>query len=336
MKKPKHARHSRKYTRPPYDRMARIHAVLLSDKLPTCTSLGRVMEVSPKTIQRDLEFMRDRLGLPLAYDRSARGYRYTEAVEHFPMVEVTEGEVFALFVAQKVMAQYQGTPFEQLLAQSFEKMAGALQENVGVPLFALEDAISFKSSGTADVDLNLFRALHQAVVGRHEVHFRYKRRGKAGFDERRVQPYVIHGALNAWYLIGYDKDRGDFRVFALHRISKLGSTKNRFERQKGVSPESLLKDSLGVFIGNERHQIRVRFAPFAAELVRERRWHDSQELTELSGDEVELRMTLSSLFEVEQWILSWGSQAEVLEPPELRERVAQHAKTMGAVYAPDR
>ena len=63
--------------------------------------------------------------------------------------------------------------------------------------------------------------------------------------------------------------------------------------------------------------IRIRFDKFAAQLVRERVWHPSQQIQELTGGEIEFRVTLSSLHEIEPWVLSWGEHALVLAPKEL-------------------
>ncbi|MCD6050235.1 MAG: helix-turn-helix, type 11 domain protein, partial [Verrucomicrobia bacterium] len=88
-------------TRPPVDRMMRIHQEIKAGKFPNSTSLAHELEVSPKSIQRDLEFMRDRMDLPLAYDQLRKGYYYTEEVSAFPTLQITEGELFALLVAEK-------------------------------------------------------------------------------------------------------------------------------------------------------------------------------------------------------------------------------------------
>src|SRR6185369_12170739 len=63
-------------SRPPLDRMMRIHQSLQSRALPNATTLARELEVGTKTIHRDLEFMRDRLNLPIVYDGARHGYHY--------------------------------------------------------------------------------------------------------------------------------------------------------------------------------------------------------------------------------------------------------------------
>ena len=82
----------------------------------------------------------------------------------------------------------------------------------------------------------------------------------------------------------------------------------------------------GCHSGKNKFDVVIRFSNKAADFIREKRWHDSQELKEVKGGAVELRMKLSSLAEVERWVLSWGGSAAVLKPRELADSVAQAAK----------
>ena len=66
--------------------------------------------------------MRDRLRLPIEYDAAASAIWYTEEVESFPTMQITEGELFALVVAEKALQQYRGTSFEQPLLSALKKM----------------------------------------------------------------------------------------------------------------------------------------------------------------------------------------------------------------------
>ena len=115
-------------SRPPLERMMRIHQEIQSGKYPNMTHLAQELEVSIKSIQRDLDFMRDRLNLPLAYDSRKFGYYYTQEVGAFPTVQISEGELFAMLVAEKALQQYRGTNFERPLMSAFRKMAAALPD----------------------------------------------------------------------------------------------------------------------------------------------------------------------------------------------------------------
>jgi predicted DNA-binding transcriptional regulator YafY len=72
----------------------------------------------------------------------------------------------------------------------------------------------------------------------------------------------------------------------------------------------------------------LRFDEFAAGFIREKRWHPSQVLRELKNGGAELRMKLSSLAEVQRWVLSWGGHAKVISPRELAAGVRDAARRL--------
>lgn len=76
-------------SRPPLERMMRIHEGLQAGNLRNSTQLATILEVSTKTILRDVVFMRDRLGLPVEYDEKIYAFRYTHPVKAFPTVKIS-------------------------------------------------------------------------------------------------------------------------------------------------------------------------------------------------------------------------------------------------------
>ena len=142
------------HSRPPLERMQRIHQALRAGGFPNANALAADLEVVTKTIYRDIEFMRDRLGLPVAFDVPRNGYCYTEEVSAFPTCQITEGELFALIVAEKALQQYRGTSFEKPLLSAIKKMEQALPDTISLNLADVEQTISFRT--TAEPVLNLF------------------------------------------------------------------------------------------------------------------------------------------------------------------------------------
>jgi len=100
------------------------------------------------------------------------------------------------------------------------------------------------------------------------------------------------------------------------------------ERSQKFSLEKRLRDSFGVHSGEGEYEVVIRFNARAADYVREKKWHQSQQLRELKGGGVELKLKLSSLAEIERWVLSWGGDAKVLKPRELAEAVRQSARAI--------
>lgn len=274
--------------------------------------------------------MRDELGLPISYHETCFGYYYTEPVRQFPLFQVTEGELLALFVAHKSLEPLQGTSFEEKMGAALEKISRMLGDTISFSWAEMEGAFSFRKLAATKADLEHFERLSQAVLKLKEVEFGYRKLGASGHELRCVQPYHLGNVENGWYLFGFDLDRGQIRTFALQRMEKLRVTRRGFKRPD-FSIEEHLGDSFGVFRDGKgkKQSVRVRFDAFAAQLVRERRWHPSQKIRELPDGELELSFTLGNLFEVERWILSWGEHAEVLAPASFRKRLG----SIGALLA---
>ena len=306
--------------------MLRIHQVIQSGGFPNASTLAREIEVATKTIHRDIEFMRDRLNLPVEFDAAKNGYHYTEEVSAFPTMQITEGELFALVVAEKALQQYRGTSFEKPLLSAIKKMEQALPDTISLNLTDIEQTISFRTRAEPILDLKIFDALAKAVAQRRQLELNYRKPGQRKTEPRLVDPYHLANINGEWFLFAYDHARQDIRTFVPARIQSVKPTGKTFERTEKFSLEKRLRDSFGVHSGEGEYEVVIRFNARAADYVREKKWHASQQLRELKGGGVELKMKLSSLAEVERWVLSWGGDAIVLRPRELAEAVRQAAQ----------
>lgn len=308
--------------------MLRIHRAIQGGDYPNASTLAGELEVSAKSIHRDLEFMRDRLELPIEFDPRRNGYFYTEEVAGFPSFQVTEGELFALLVAEKALHQYRGTPFERPLLSAFKKISASLPETVSFNLGEWEKAISFRTSALPNLDLELFNVLSQATAKRRQLKLAYRKPGSNQAEPRVVDPYHLANINGEWFLFAYCHLRKDIRTFVPTRMVSAETTGKTFKPSRKFNLEQRLRDSFGVHSGQGEFHVAIRFSSAVADYIREKQWHPSQVLKELPSGEVELSMTLSSLEEIQRWILSWGGQAKVLSPAELKESVQAAARNM--------
>jgi predicted DNA-binding transcriptional regulator YafY len=306
--------------------MLRIHQAIQSGHYPNSTALASEMEVSTKSIHRDVEFMRDRLELPLAYHHGRNGYYYTEEVGNFPTLQITEGELFALLVAEKALQQYRGTTFERPLISAFKKMAASLPDTVSLNIADWEQTISFRTRAEPILDLAIFDALSKAAGQRTQLQLTYRKPGQRATELRVVDPYHLANINGEWFLFAWCHLRKDIRTFVPARIQAVKPTGQTFARPQKFSLEKRLRDSFGVQSGQGSFEVVIQFNELVADYIREKKWHDSQVLRELKNGGLELRMKLSSLAEVERWVLGWAGNARVLQPPELIESIAQAAR----------
>lgn len=318
---------------PAIERMQRMHQWILSGRYPNCTMMAREFEMSERQMFRDIDFMRDRMLLPIEFDPKRNGYRYTGPVPEVPKVPMSEADAFTLFVAKKAIEQYRGTPLQKMLETTFQKIMGQLDQGAHFVMGELEGALSFRPFAPGDAELKDFEVLMRGVNEHRAVRFMYRNRGQVKAQARHVHPYHIGYVDNQWSLFGYDVNRKAIRTFVLTRLSKPELTKKKFTVSEKFDLNKYLAGSLGLYRGKEDYEVVVELDAWAADDVRGRRLHSSQELTELPKGALRVRLRLNSLEEIERWILSMGTHAIVIEPEELRKRLEQVGSAVAKRYA---
>lgn len=318
--------------RPPLERMLRIHQSLQAGTYPNATKLAADLEVSTKSIQRDLDFMRDRLQLPIEYNPQRLGYHYTGEVTSFPTMHITEGELVALVIAEKALEQYRGTQFEKPLLSAIRKIEQSLPDTISLNLADIEQTISFRTRAEPILNLEIFDTLAKATANRRQLEITYRKAGNREGEARVVDPYHLANINGEWFLFAFDHLRKDIRTFAPARIQSIKATGKTFARSQKFSLEQRLRDSFGVHSGEGDFEIVLRFAARVADYVREKKWHESQQLRELKNGDLELSLKLSSLREIQRWVLSWGGDVKVLKPRELIESVRATVKQTLSFY----
>jgi predicted DNA-binding transcriptional regulator YafY len=324
------------HSRPPWERIHRIHQLLQRGEYPNCSSVAREFEVTSRTIQRDMDFMKYRLELPIEYDARRYGFRYTRAVDSFPATSATEAEEFSMWVARKAVAQLGGTPFEAPLESVSRKLNGPGGEREAFSRAGTDALVSFRPFAPGSAAAGVFDVILTGLRERRVLGFTYRKLGAEREEARRIHPYHLACVDGHWYLFGHDVDRRAIRTFVLERLTAPRLFAERFERDPGFDVEDYLRGSFTVHRGGGDHEVEIEFDRWATDLVRGRTWHRSQAVTldERGGSKMTLR--LNSLREVERWVLSWGAHARVTKPRELAERVVAAAVALVGRYQPSR
>jgi predicted DNA-binding transcriptional regulator YafY len=272
----------RQAARPALRRIVAIDRAIRSGVHPNAVSIAEQLEVAPRTVQRDIEFMRDSLGAPLTFSRRHNGYEYSDSSFQLPYFKLTEGELVALFVAEQALRQYRGTPYEADLARAFKKLAASLPDEITIDLSAVGQTHSFRTSATTLHDLETFRRLAAATVGREQLRLTYWTASRDAVTRRVVDPYHLANVDGDWYLIAYCHLREDVRMFSPARIRKLELTGETFTPPAEFSIARYLDGAFRVIrdSGASGFEVRLRFTPGAAKYIREKVWHPTQTLIE--------------------------------------------------------
>lgn len=312
--------------------MQRIHQLLQNKEYPNCRKLAREFEMSLRTLKRDIDFMRSRLNLPIQFNSEMNGYYYTKPVGPFPQMPMSESDVFTMFVAHRAIEQYHGTPLQKMLETTFRKLTGQLDASQRFSLGGVDGMLSFRPFAPGDAELKEFELLMRAVNTHRVVQFMYRNRGQVNAQRRLAHPYHIGYVDNHWCLFAFDVDRKAIRTFVLARLSKPELTRKRFTPPQNFDLNKYLAGSLGLFRGDDDYEVVIELDAWAADDIRGRRLHSSQELTEMPRGMLRVKLRLNSLAEVERWVLSLGARATVLRPQALREKLGKVGTELAGRY----
>jgi predicted DNA-binding transcriptional regulator YafY len=278
--------------------------------------------------------LKDSLGAPIEYDYFRKGYFYTDPAWKLPGLDLTEGELFLLLVAERMAEQYKGTPLAANLEGLFTKIRAALPDKVTIdPAYFRTQLVSFHGHPVREISqrvwMNVFKALRASKV----VRISYQKPGSPASEQREVEPLHLACIDGEWYLIAFCLLRKDLRHFGVSRIASVKQTRRTF-KPRDFDPIGYFENRFSRYIGapEEKHQIVIRFTGDAAQWVTERVWHPKQKVKREKDGGIILSFPAPVLYEVKRWVLQWGADAEVLAPTGLREAIRGDARLLARTY----
>ena len=189
--------------RPALVRLAVIDQQLRNRRWPNAETLARELEVTPRTIHRDFDFLRGEYHAPLAFDRPHNGYYYSDPDFRLPYLSVSEGEYLALFLAERLVQEYRHTPYAEDLHRLFDKITNLLTDPITIDLRHIAGSFSFHHAVYASETLETMRQLHGAIHRRQRLEVVYQSMNRKAPHSRLIDPYHLASLDGQWYLIAY-------------------------------------------------------------------------------------------------------------------------------------
>jgi predicted DNA-binding transcriptional regulator YafY len=315
------------------NRLLYIDDLIRSGAYPNAVSLARKTEVTPRTIQRDIDYLRLFYNAPIAYDALRRGYYYTEENFFIKSVLLTEGELFSIALFDPLLDQYRNTPLEGDLRKIFGKIVRSLPDTINVEANFLTGQMSFIPDITAKIDLEAFKVVFTALKTKAVITFEYRPLSKDTYMKRTVDPYHAIAHKGNWYVIGHCHDRGEPRMFAFSRIKNAALTKNRFTIPEGFNPHEYFDREMGVWASSRTPQtVELLFDKEIGAYASDRQWHSTQTIEERKDGSVYVKFETSQIPEALRFVLGQGHTVKALGPPELVERVKAEAERVRGMY----
>lgn len=305
------------------ERILFIDHQIRAGRYPSTEQISEIFEVTRRTIQRDIEFMRERLSAPIAYDRRRKGYYYTEENWMLPAIFMSEGDLIALLAGMSLSA---AGPLYERIEPVLSRLARVFPRRISVDLELLRATVVLRSLAPRR-PARFLPVILDAIRKQRRLRIRY-RSPTTGETVRTVEPYRLVSIHGEPYLIAFCHLRGQVRTFVPSRIVKAQVLEDEpYEIPPDFSVEDYFEPAFR-FIHGKPSRVVLRFAPEVARVVRERRWHPTQRLREERDGSVILEMRVPPTEELASWVLSWRGACVVVEPREFRRLVHAFAEAI--------
>ena len=292
-------------------------------RYPSTVQMSEIFEVTRRTIQRDIEFMRERLSAPIAYDRHRKGYYYRDDNWMLPAIFMSEGDLIALLAGMCLSA---GGPLYERIEPVLSRLARIFPKQIPVDLELLRTTVVLRSLAPRR-PARFLPIVVDALRQQRRLRITY-RSPTTGETVRIVEPYRLVSIRGEPYLIAFCHLRKQVRTFVPSRIVKAQILEDEpYEIPQDFSVEDYFQPAFR-FIHGEPAHIVLHFSPEVARVVRERRWHPTQRLREERDGSVILEMRVPPTEELASWVLSWRGACVVVEPREFRRLVHAFAATI--------
>lgn len=319
-----------------YERYYWFHAQLKVGRCPNARTLAERFEVSVKQAQRDIEFMRDRLGVPLIYVAEKRGYELADPRYELPPVWIKEEELQGLSLALRLATTLPDIKLKKSLYDLLEKILTFRSLDSPPALGDIRQKVSVKNVEYYRVDESIFHRVVGALFANSAIRISYYTPHKHEETERAIQPLHLLCYMGIWHLIAYCTLKKGLRDFALSRIRDLELLPEPIRLPKGLpSIRQFIRMNFGVMTGSQSVEVCLRFAPEVSSWISEQVWWSGQKIVANDDGSICLRFPVADFGEVRKEVLKYGAAVEVISPAALRDQIREEIGKMGEVYGED-
>lgn len=332
--------------------VARIYTILnllegtpqgLSAKEIRTRASERGHPASQRTIYRDLEAL-SASGFPLfpqeggSTDSPATRWVLERTARIDKYLVLTPRELVGLYLSRAVLAPLRDTPFYEDLERMFRKIEEKLGTKANEHLHGLSSEIRFEPGPRwgLGVDPDLLDTVRAACAEGQLLSCEYSSVSGGKMSHRTLGPHYLYFSKGALYLVAEDLRDHGIKTFALPRMSGAQMLDAVYEGKKS-DPTELFHDSFGIYRGErDPEDVTIQFSRIVSPFVKERTWHHSQRIVSRSGGVIELKLHVTLTPELISWILGFGTEAVVLEPRSLRDRLSETAERILELYRRER
>ena len=321
--------------KPQYRRLLFIDRAIRAGRHPNCSSLGEEWEVSPRTIQRDVDYLKYELDAPIEYDAQRHGFYYSDRTWFLPSVMLSEGDLLAVLLGRQALDMYRGLPVAADLGRVYAKLAELLPDKIAVAPEYIGARFSFHNAPARIIEPEVWRRLLQGLLHQRVLETTYQSPSAGRPRPHVIHPYHVANLEGEWYLLARDERWPDVCQYAVARFRRVTVTDRPFEVPADFDGARLLANRFGRYVHHRAGRavpVRLRFDADLATYVREKQWHPRQQVKARRGGGLDLSFPVADPRDVLAWVLGFGAHVRVIAPSTLRDAVRTAHATAAQQY----
>lgn len=249
---------------------------------------------------------------------------------------LTTPELMGLYLLRMHTGLFSGSIIDNDIDSAFEKIARTLSPAVRNMLERYSNLyVSVpKTPKDYSAHADIIEDLSFAIIERTTCTVTYTTFSDEEITEKRynINPLHLFEHDGGLYVFALICRYNEIRLLAVERIKQVEPTNQHFDWPEDFDPTALLSSAFGL-IWNDPITVRIQFTPSQARYIKERQWAKTQTITDEPDGSVILTMETSGRYEIKRWVMSFGPDAELLEPPDLRNSILNDIAAMAISYS---
>lgn len=298
----------------------------------TVTELAKQSGVSRRTVFRDLALLK-RVGIRYLYDRDTKRYS-TERTTLLPPVTLSPAESLSLLLAVRNLMNSDMLPDADAVASASLKLESMLPRSLQDYCGPIVERMAFRHDPISDSAsiIDTTSVLQTALATDRKIHVAYDSYLEGRVIESVLHPYRLAYIHRGWYVIAYAQDAARVQTYKVERILRVRLLDATFTPVPDFSLDDYFGNAWLMIRGEDSFDVKIRFLKKVAANVDEIVWHRTQRTRFQDDGSLLFEVTVDGIEEISWWVLGYGDQAQVIEPPELRRLIAKRVATMHAHY----
>lgn len=316
--------------------------VLSKPEGATIKEMAEHLEVDRRTVYRMIELIEE-FGFPL-YDEippleKEKRWKFEESYLKklpnikLPDLNLTLSETLSLYLLKGEESLFQHTDIEKYINAAFGKLSLFVSEDIvkqlkGIrALFIPSSKFAKDYTGKEEIIERLMHAMLQKKTCEVTYHSFYDDQMKTF----KVDPLHFFEHAGGLYLFVNATTYNEIRTLAVERIQEITPTNSTFGCPSHFNPEEALGSAFDI-VYDDPIKVTIWFSPDQARYIKERKWSRTQKIEDQEDGSIILSMNTSGWWDVKKWVLSYGAEAEVLEPEKLRKEIIEELKAATENY----